>query len=270
VKPRGGFAGVVWDFYNKAGRHDLPWRKTRDPYRILVSEVMLQQTQVERVIPYYERFLRAFPSVEALAASPLSSVLRAWQGLGYNRRAKMLHEAAKQVAKEYGGVFPKSAKELEALRGVGPYTARAVAAFAFNKDGVVIETNIRAAVIHHFFPKKKTVSDKDIEAVLATVLPKGRAREWYSALMDYGAALKRSGIKTNMRMKGYKKQSRFDGSYRQARGAILRTLAAGALPADTLALLLGREREAQMKGALASLTKEGIVTLSRGKFRLAD
>jgi len=120
------FRTTVWNHYRRHGRHTLPWRTTTNPYRILVSEVMLQQTQVERVIPYYKTFLRAFPTVQTLAQAPLSRVLTLWQGLGYNRRAKMLHEAAKQVVAQYGGRMPHDAEALETLRGVGPYTARAV------------------------------------------------------------------------------------------------------------------------------------------------
>ncbi len=122
------FRNIVWKHYREHGRHDLPWRKTTDPYRILVSEVMLQQTQVERVVPYYRNFLRKFPRVGRLAEAPLSEVLVAWQGLGYNRRAKMLHQAAKAVVQEHGGRFPESLEELEKHPGIGPYTARAVAA----------------------------------------------------------------------------------------------------------------------------------------------
>jgi len=268
------FRGAVWEYYKKYGRHSLPWRKTRDPYKILVSEVMLQQTQVERVIPYYEDFIDEFPDVGALAAATLGKVLTAWQGLGYNRRAKMLHEAAKTVVKEYGGEFPKSAAELEQLPGVGPYTARAVAAFAYNTHDILIETNIRTVVMQHFFPRKKKVSDREIEKALKAAAPAAKenysAREWNWALMDYGAALKHAGVKTNARVKGYAKQAKFDGSFRQARGAVLRALAAGPLPSKKLTTLLGREREEQVKGALASLTKEGMIVLKKGKFALPD
>lgn len=142
------FRRLVWAHYKKHGRHELPWRKTHDPYRILVSEVMLQQTQVQRVQPYYREFLKQFPTARRLAEAPLSEVLKAWQGLGYNRRAKMLHAAAKEIAK-HG--MPKTALELEKLPGVGPYTARAVATFAYDADEILIETNIRTVVFHHFF-----------------------------------------------------------------------------------------------------------------------
>jgi A/G-specific adenine glycosylase len=262
------FRKAVWDFYKRQGRHALPWRQTRDPYRILVSEVMLQQTQVERVIAYYERFVADYPTPAALAKAPLADVLRHWQGLGYNRRAKMLWEGMREVAAEHGGKLPKTATELEELRGIGPYTARAVAAFAHNAGGVFVETNIRTAVIHHFYPKKQKVSDADIAAVLAASVPEGRAREWYWALMDYGSHLKRSGVKNNHRAKAYAKQPAFEGSYRQARGAVLRALARGAQPSTLLIDLMGPSRRAQLKSAIAVLAKEGMIELAPGGFRL--
>src|SRR3989344_2151314 len=181
------FQRLVWAEYKKHGRHDLPWRRTRNPYRVLVSEVMLQQTQVERVIPFYKRFLKLFPSVRALAHASLSKVLRAWQGLGYNRRAKALRETAREIVLKQGGLVSKEESTLTALPGVGVYTARAILAFAYNKDVAFVETNIRTAVIRHFFPRRNTVTDKEILEVLQRALPQGRARLWYSALMDYGA-----------------------------------------------------------------------------------
>jgi len=253
------FRNIVWKYWRENGRHDLPWRKTRDPYKILVSEVMLQQTQVERVKPFYENFLQKFPNVKALAKAPLAEVLKNWQGLGYNRRAKMLHAAAKEVVAKYGGKFPKNAEELEKLPGIGHYTANAVAAFAFNQDAVFIETNIRTAILHDFFPKKKSVSDAQIRAVLENLLPRGKSREWNLALMDYGAHLKRSGIKLNAKSKHYAKQSKFAGSNREARGAILKELSRSAAAAPRLAGLLGDDRALQLKSALAALQKEGLI-----------
>jgi A/G-specific adenine glycosylase len=261
------FRKAVWDHYRAHGRHALPWRRSHDPYKVLVSEVMLQQTQVERVIPFYEAWLKRFPTARKLAAAPLSDVLRLWQGLGYNRRAKMLHEAAKAIAKE-GGAFPKSAEELERFPGIGPYTARAVAAFAYNQDEVFIETNIRTAVTYHFFRNKKGVTDAEVRDIVAKALPKGRAREWYAALMDYGSYLKRSGVRLNGSAKGYQKQSKFAGSDREARGAILKALVRGPRDSAFLVELMGPSRRAQSREALASLTKDGMIALSRGKFRL--
>ncbi len=218
------FRALVWRHYRAYGRHYLPWRRTRDPYRILISEVMLQQTQVERVIPFYIKFIQKFPTLRALADAPLSEVLRVWQGLGYNRRAKMLQVAAKDIVARYSGRFPNTIIEFESLPGVGPYTARAIAAFAYNEDAAVIETNIRTAIFHHFFPKRSNIKDTEVSEVLKKVLPKGRSREWYGALMDYGAYLKRSNISHNARSEKYVKQSKFSGSLREARGAILREL----------------------------------------------
>ncbi len=267
------FRAAVWKHYRAQGRHALPWRESHDPYRVLVSEVMLQQTQVERVIPYFSAWLKEFPDGSKLAKAPLSKVLRMWQGLGYNRRAKMLHEAAKAVVREHGGAFPQTPEGLEALPGIGPYTARAVAAFAHNEDVVFIETNIRTVVLHHFFEGAEVsrygnIPDTEIKEILEKALPRGKAREWYSALMDYGSHLKRSGVRLNARAKGYKRQKAFAGSGREARGALLKALVRGPKPSTLLIDLFGHERRAQMRAALANLTKEGMIELRGGKFRL--
>lgn len=253
------FRELVWKHYAAHGRHDLPWRKTHDPYRILVSEVMLQQTQVERVIPYYAAFLKKFPTVSKLASASLADVLRAWQGLGYNRRAKMLHAAAKTVVERHRGKMPADAAALLALPGIGPYTAGAVAAFSANADSLIIETNIRTAVTHHFFRDAEKVADADVLAILKKAHPEGRSREWHAALMDYGAHLKKSGVRINARAKGYAKQKTFAGSMREARGAILKALASGPASKRKLLLLLGDDRTGQLAQALAALTAEGLV-----------
>ncbi len=263
-----GFRRTVWNHYRTQGRHALPWRHTQDPYRILVSEVMLQQTQVERVIPYWKEWMKTYPTAKRLAQASLGDVLRLWQGLGYNRRAKMLHETAKSVVRDRNGIFPKTPEALQKLPGIGPYTARAVAAFAHNEDVIFIETNIRTAVTHHFFPGASKVDDADILAILTKAYPKGRARGWYSALMDYGAYLKRSGVRLNARAKGYAAQKKFAGSKREARGAILKALVKGSRKGEFLEGLLGPSRRPQMKSQLASLTKEGLIELTRGQFRL--
>lgn len=264
------FRTLVLAHYATHGRHDLPWRKTKDAYRILVSEVMLQQTQVERVIPFYRAFLASFPTVRDLADAPLSSVLLHWQGLGYNRRAKMLHEAAKAVVRDHGGRMPIDVATLETLPGVGHYTARAVAAFAGNKDVVFVETNLRTAVIHHFFPDTQQVDDKDVLSMLEKSFVPGTSREWYSALMDYGAHLKRSGIRVNAKSKGYAKQSAFAGSGREARGAILKALAKGPQSETYLIGTLGSDRSPQLISKLNQLLAEGMIRKTRGKYALAD
>lgn len=279
------FRKTVWAHYRKQGRHDLPWRKTHDPYRILVSEIMLQQTQVERVLSFYTKFIKKFPTAKKLAKAPLADVLKAWQGLGYNRRAKMLHAAAKELV-DTARFDTRSnlVERLEELPGVGPYTARAVAAFAYNEDVIFVETNIRTAIIHHFFSNPvqhqvlhkrigqhqvlAKVSDAEIEKILKKVFPKGRAREWYSALMDYGSYLKRTGISHNARSKGYVKQTKFSGSLRQARGALLRALSTKPHSAIALVNLLGAERRAQLRTALAALVAEGLVKKNRGRYEI--
>lgn len=264
------FRNLVWKHYREQGRHTLPWRVTTDPYRILVSEVMLQQTQVDRVIPYYRDFLKHFPTVRVLASAPLKDVLGAWQGLGYNRRAKMLHEAAKVVVSEHRGKMPQDAATLRTLPGIGPYTASAVAAFSNNSDQILIETNIRTVITHHFFPQENVVSDSEILLILEQVYPRGRAREWYAALMDYGTYLKRSGIRINNRAKGYTKQSTFKGSLREVRGAILRVLLKEEKTKSALLTLLGTDRKEQLETALAALIQEGVVAKAGVRFSLVS
>lgn len=263
------FRKLVREHAAAHGRHGLPWRRRRvTPYAALVSEVMLQQTQVDRVVPYYRAFLKRLPTARALASAPLASVIKAWQGLGYNRRAKMLHEAAKVIAREHGGRVPRDVYALENLPGIGPYTARAVAAFAFNKNEVFIETNLRTAIIHHFYPTRSAVTDQELLTILVKALPKGRAREWYAALMDYGAFLKRSGVRVNSRSTTYTKQSTFKGSNREARGAILRELIKGPQSPQKLYALFDRDRREQVKEALATLVRDGMLRRSGTTYRL--
>lgn len=261
------FRKLVLKHFRFQGR-DLPWRNTKDPYRIMVSEIMLQQTQVERVIAYYEEWLKKFPTVRVLAKASLGDVLRTWQGLGYNRRGKMLHMASKEIVEKYKGIVPKSVEELESLPGIGPYTARAIATFAFDARTVFIETNIRTVITHHFFPRKKKVDDKELIKILEKALPRRNMREWYYALMDYGSYLKRNGVRINNRAKGYTKQSIFEGSGRQARGAILKALVFGPRDTEFLLKLLGPSRKEQVQKQLASLVKEGMIELSSGMFSL--
>ncbi len=258
------FRALVWKYYKTHGRHNLPWRRTHNSYRILVSEVMLQQTQVDRVIPYYRTWIKQYPTVR----SPLGDVLRVWQGLGYNRRAKMLHDAAKIVMEKWNGKVPSEVEELQSLPGIGSYTARAVAAFAHNEDVVFIETNIRTAVIHNFFNDRTVIPDADILEVLAKALPKGKSREWYAALMDYGAHLKRSGIRTNSKSSNYIKQSVFEGSDRQVRGAILKTLLTGPHTQAAFLKLFPPDRSAQVQQQLLVLAREGLLRKSERTYTL--
>jgi A/G-specific adenine glycosylase len=218
---------------------------------------MLQQTQVPRVIGKYKEFLKKFPTVRALAKAPLSDVLKTWSGLGYNRRAKYLHDAAKVVIGKYKGNFKTALPH--PLPGVGPYTKAAVRVFAFNEFDVLIETNIRAAFIHHFFPGKKAVVDKELLPLLKKAAEGQDPRKWHWALMDYGVHLKRSGVRNNSRSKHYTKQSKFEGSLRQVRGAILRELHAGRQPGK-----LSFPKKS-LKSALATLTRDGLIVKEKAK-----
>lgn len=259
------FRRVVWANYKKNGRHELPWRKTSDPYKILVSEIMLQQTQVPRVIEKYKSFLKKFPAVRALAKAPLSEVLKEWSGLGYNRRGKYLHDAAKVVVSDFGGNFKKALEQ--PLPGVGPYTKAAVRVFAFNEPDILIETNIRTAFIQHFFPKKKRVADNELLPVVERATKGQNPREWHWALMDYGSYLKKSGVRNNSRSTHYAKQSKFEGSLRQARGAILRALAhGGKIEQEIYSTIWPNEG---YKKALVGLARDGLIKKEKGKWRIA-
>jgi A/G-specific adenine glycosylase len=215
------FTKIVWDFY-KQSKRDLPWRKTRDPYKILISEVMLQQTQVDRIVPKYAQFIKTFPDFKSLNKAPLQQVLKIWNGLGYNRRALYLKQAAEQVVKEYNGKLPNSIEQLQTLAGIGYHTAGSISAFAFNKPVVFIETNIRSVFIHNFFHNKKIVSDKQLIPFIERTLDKTNPREWYWALMDYGSYLKKLFPNPSRASKHHVKQSKFEGSDRQIRGVILK------------------------------------------------
>ncbi len=237
----------------------MPWRETRDPYRILVSEIMLQQTQVDRVRAKYDLFLVAFPDVAALASAPLDRVLAAWQGLGYNRRAVALQRTARILQAEHRGLIPDDTEALVALPGIGGATAASIRAFAFDAPVVFIETNVRRVFIHEFFPGREAVADAEILPFVAAALENRSPREWYYALMDYGAALARQVPNPNRRSRVYTRQSRFEGSDRQLRGAILRALVGGsALTGCGIARIAGGESERVLR-LLGDLEREGFV-----------
>ncbi|HUO75839.1 MAG TPA: A/G-specific adenine glycosylase [Candidatus Paceibacterota bacterium] len=195
--------------------------------------MMLQQTQVPRVIPKFRAFIRVFPTFRALASAKSVEVLKLWQGLGYNRRALMLHRCANLVVNEYGGRMPRDVEKLRRLPGLGAYTAGAVYVFAFDRSWPLLETNIRRAYLHHFFPGQENVPDSELLPVIERTMDRAHPRRWYSALMDYGSWLAQRTTNPNRRSRHYTRQSRFEGSDRQLRGKILRAmLAAEPLPAD--------------------------------------
>ncbi len=262
------FQKIVWKYYKKYGRHTLPWRKTRDPYRILVSEIMLQQTQVDRVIPKHKEFLKRFPSFRVLANAKTADVIRTWQGLGYNRRALNLKKAAEVVCKKYGEKLPHDHDVLISLPGVGSYTAGALLAFIWNEPMVFIETNIRTVFIRHFFQKKKNVSDADIENKIIETLDEKNPREWYWALMDYGAHLKKTVGNQNTRSRQYTKQPKFAGSNRQLRGAIISLLAKKSISEKEI-IVRTKRKTTDVQRALSALSSEGFVKKCGVKFSLA-
>jgi A/G-specific adenine glycosylase len=217
------FRRTVYSYFKKHKR-DLPWRSNNDPYRIFISEVMLQQTQVDRVVQKYSFFIKELPDFKALAKAPLRKVFSLWQGLGYNRRAKALHDAAMQIIKQFDGRLPENPEELMTLPGIGPATAASIAAFAFNKPTLFLETNIRTVFIHHFFTGRGPVSDDEILPIAGAALDKRNPRKWYSALMDYGTYLKKEHGNATRQSTSYKKQPPFYGSRRQLRGQIMNLL----------------------------------------------
>lgn len=215
------FQKLIHDFYSK-NRRDFPWRNTKNPYKITVSEIMLQQTQVTRVSEKFPLFLKEFPTVEALATAPVVDVLRTWQGMGYNRRALGLKRLAEAVVVRYRGKIPRARNDLESLPSIGPYTAGAIRAFAFNEPEIFIETNIRRVFIHHFFKDKEGIHDRDILPLVEEALDRSNPREWYAALMDYGTYLVKTVPNPNKKSKHYIKQKAFKGSRREMRGKVLK------------------------------------------------
>ena len=264
------FQDIIWDYYHKHGR-DLAWRQpepdgTFDPYKVMVSEVMLQQTQVLRVEPKYAEFLAAFPDVKHLADAPLESVLKVWQGLGYNRRARFLREAARQIVRDHNGRVPDAFDELCALNGIGKNTAAAILAYAFNQPVMFVETNIRTVYLHHFFADKDGVDDKDIVDLVSRTLDREHPREFYWAIMDYGTHLKATIGSQNMRSKHYVKQSGFQGSTRQLRGIVLRALSEKPCTTTSLRADLSDDR---LDIVLDGLMREGLIQEIDGVLSIA-
>ncbi len=257
------FRRLVLDHYREH-RRNLPWRRTKNPYRILLSEIMLQQTQADRVVQFYECFLRRFPTIHRLASASVRDVLAAWQGLGYNRRALALHKTAKRILAEYQGKIPNRRDALEELPGIGPGTAGAILAYAYGIPSPFIETNIRRAFIHHFFPKQSRIDDRDILPLVEGSLDRRNPREWYFALMDYGAYLRRLPANPNARSKYYKRQLPFIGSNRELRGKLLCLLIReGALTMEMLKRHFPG-KSGQIEKLAEALTRDGFA-VRRGK-----
>lgn len=265
------FIKTVLVHYEKNKRY-FPWRDISDPYRVFVSEIMLQQTQTERVVEKYTQFIRKWPVVRALAKASLSEVIRNWNGLGYNRRAKYLHLAAGEIMSRFNGVFPNSPADLITLPGVGPYTAGAVSTFAFNLPNIFIDTNIRSVYIFYFFGgnsiRKNKITDMDIIPLMEKTLDLKNPRRWYYALMDYGFYIKKNFFNPSRYSSKYRVQTKFKNSFRQVRGSVVRYLTknpnvlleemVSVLPHD--AVRVGEAAEA--------LVREGIVKEKEGLYYL--
>lgn len=247
-------------------KRDLPWRKTHDPYNILVSEVMLQQTQVSRVIPKYENWLRVFPTIDKLAHATVPEVLEHWMGLGYNRRALYLQKTAKEVLKR--GRWPQTEKELMTLPGIGKYTANAVLCFAFLEQVAVVDTNVRKVIIIEILRGHK-VSETKIETIAKQLVPKGKAYEWNQALMDYASALLKD------KKIAIPKQSPFKGSDRYYRAKILRLLLEKKmLKKSALGKLLREEFSSEyddwLLKLLLKMQKERLIDMSDTDIQIAN
>lgn len=230
IRTAGLTAQTIRDFRRLIYQHYLnyqrlmPWRRTNNPYHILLSEVMLQQTQVERVLVKYQEFLNSFPDLPSLAKAPLADVIRQWQGMGYNRRAIYLKKLAELVVHGNKGELPLDPEALIKLPGIGRYSASAIYTFATNKPVCLIETNIRGVYIHFFFGDREGIRDDEIMPLVEKTMDSKNPREWYYALMDYGVKLKKEVVNPNRRSAHYTKQSKFEGSNRQIRSSILKTL----------------------------------------------
>jgi len=262
AKQRGKIQQEIFTWY-KTNQRSLPWRTTTDPYAILVSEIMLQQTQVDRVIPYYERFMRTFPNWEALANADKRTLLQHWSGLGYNQRALRLQETAKQIVVE-GGRIPKTEEELCKLPGIGPYTACAVLAFAENQEVPGVDTNIRRVLIHKL-KLSEAIGKKELATIAQSLIPRGKSRIWHNALMDYGA-LHATAQKTGIA--SLSKQSKFEGSERWVRGKMVKML----LNQESLSLreLKKTMKHARLKQIIQKMEKEQLIVKKEGWITLKE
>ncbi|MEG2260283.1 MAG: adenine glycosylase [Raoultibacter sp.] len=220
------FIARVWREGAQHQRNNLPWRCVDDAYAVLVSEVMLQQTQVVRVLKYWNAFLALFPTLDALAAADTACVLEQWQGLGYNRRALALKRAADICAAEHAGKLPRGIDALMALPGIGPATAAGVCSFAYNEPSVYLETNVRTVFLHEFFPEEQGVSDKELYPLVQITCSQDNPRGWYYALLDYGAHLKATQVNPSRKSAHHTRQSSYVGSRRQKRAEALRCVLA--------------------------------------------
>lgn len=261
------FQELIWQKGRELYR-EMPWRDDPRPYKVWVSELMLQQTQVSRVIPKFEAFMRRFPTVHDLAEASLADVLVAWSGLGYNRRAKFLWQAALEIELKYEGELPRDDSELRGLPGIGPNTAAAICNYAYEVPTAFVETNIRTVYFHHFFHDRTDIADKELLELVEETIDREHPRQWFWAMMDYGSYLKATaGGKLDL-SRHYKKQSPLAGSLREMRGRIIRVLSMAAQGEQMLRLeVVADER---FERAMADLEREGLIERHEDRWRLTE
>lgn len=272
---RADFHKLVWGYYRDHGRDNLPWRQDITPYRVLVSEIMLQQTQVPRVIDKFNTWMELWPDCAGLAGVNRAAVLEQWQGLGYNNRALRLGELAALVVKDYAGKLPTERTELEQLPGIGPYTSGAIMAFAYDQPVSFVDTNIRRVFLHHFFPDREDVTDGEVLEKVTAMLPSKQYRQWYWALMNYGSHLGDvlRAANPNRRSRHYVKQSAFVGSDRQMRGALVRALLTGPASLEEVARLVTVDIDQsiapeRLQKILGTMVAEGLVTKNKKLYKI--
>ena len=256
------FHNKIFRWWEK-NRRDFPWRKTEDPYKILVSEIMLQQTQTSSVVRKYNEFLEKYPDIESLSNAPKGELLSIWSGLGYNRRALWLQEASQQLQELER--FPQSPKELQNLKGIGKYTANSILIFAFNLDLATVDTNIRRILISEGFASEDS-SEKELFQIAERLLPKGRSRDWHNALMDYGAihlTASKTGIKPTSQ------QSKFKGSDREKRGKILKFLIEKKKGTFTELKSIVEADVEQLEAIITKMEKDGLIS-KKGRFYVIE
>ncbi|MBU6227134.1 MAG: A/G-specific adenine glycosylase [Acidobacteria bacterium] len=266
---------------------EFPWRTTRDPWHVLVSEVMLQQTNVGRVYPRFERFIALAPTPAACVAVPLADLLVEWQGMGYPRRCRNIQEAARVIVDRHDGVVPRDLGALMELPGIGPYTARAILAFAFGDDAAVVDTNVARVIarVHG-----RALKARETQEIADGMLPRGLARDWNQVIMDFGATVcdartpscATCPVVLHCAWRGVgvdpaqttaftsRPQARFEGSDRQARGRLMKRLTEGSVAVTAVAEVMQLDDVVRAERLAASLVEDGLVELVDGGYRLSS
>ncbi len=261
------FQNIIYSYFNQYGR-DFPFRNEINPYNVVISEIMLQQTQTNRVVEKFQQFIQKFPDFQSLANAPLNEVLKVWQGLGYNRRAVALKKIAERVVNEFDGILPADIDILKSFPQIGHNTASSIVAFAFNMPTFFIEVNIRRVYIYYFFPGKSSIKDSAIVLIVRKTLDSSNVRKWYYALTDYGVMLKKTHPELNKRSAHYRKQAKFKGSSREVRGKILKLLIASSSLTEVEIFKELKINSKKLKEILNLLIKEGFIKQEKHGFSI--